>query len=109
MSQTIAWFRQNWPGIKMVVWAHNSHLGDARATEMSTDGEHNLGQLARESFGEDVFLIGFTTHSGEVTAASEWEAPAERKTVRPALESSYEAVFHQTGFPRSYSHCTTVT
>src|SRR6266513_557271 len=82
---------------RIVMWEHNSHLGDARATEMSARGEHNVGQLMRERFDEDVFLIGFTTHSGEVTAASQWEAPAERKVVRPALEGSYEALFHQTG------------
>ena len=99
MSETIAWLRQNRPGTKMVVWAHNSHLGDARATEMSSHGEHNVGQLMRGRFGNDVFLIGFTTHSGEVTAASEWDGPAERKIVRPALEASYEALFHQTEIP----------
>ena len=99
MSETIAWLCQNRPGTKMVVWAHNSHLGDARATEMSSHGEHNVGQLMRGRFGNDVFLIGFTTHSGEVTAASEWDGPAERKIVRPALEASYEALFHQTEIP----------
>jgi erythromycin esterase-like protein len=87
-------------GRKIVVWAHNSHLGDARATEMSAHGEVNLGQLARERFGEDnVFLVGFTTYSGEVTAASDWEAAAERKRVRAALNGSYEALFHRTGIP----------
>jgi erythromycin esterase-like protein len=99
MSETLAWLRQNWPEAKIVVWAHNSHLGDARATEMSALGEHNVGQLMRERFGEDVFLIGFTTYSGEVTAASQWDAPAERKIVRSALQGSYEALFHQTGIP----------
>ena len=99
MSETIVWLRQNRPGTKMVVWAHNSHLGDARATEMSSHGEHNVGQLMRERFSSDVFLIGFTTHSGEVTAASEWGAPAERKIVRPALKASYETLFHQTEIP----------
>jgi erythromycin esterase-like protein len=99
MAETLAWLRQNRPEAKIVVWAHNSHLGDARATEMSARGEVNLGQLARECFGDDVFLLGFTTHSGEVTAASQWEAMAERKRVRPALEASYEALFHQTHIP----------
>ena len=60
---------------EIVVGAHNSHLGDARATEMSARGERNVAQLIRERFDEDVFLIGLTTHSGEVTAASQWEAP----------------------------------
>jgi erythromycin esterase-like protein len=99
MAETLAWLRQNRPEAKIVVWAHNSHLGDARATEMVTRGERNVGQLVRERFGQDVFLIGFTTYSGEVTAASQWEAPAERKIVRSALAGSYEALFHQTGIP----------
>jgi erythromycin esterase-like protein len=99
MAETLAWLRQNRPGAKIVVWAHNSHLGDARATEMVVRGERNVGQLIRERFDGDVFLIGFTTHSGEVTAASQWEAQAERKIVRPALTESYEALFHETGIP----------
>ncbi len=85
---------------KAIIWAHNSHLGDARATEMSHYGEVNVGQLIRERFGNDAVLIGFTTHHGTVTAASDWGAPAERKNVRPALEGSYEGLFHQTGLPR---------
>jgi erythromycin esterase-like protein len=86
---------------KIVVWAHNSHLGDARATEMGwRRGELNLGQLVRERYGRDAFLVGFTTHHGTVTAASEWDAPAERKNVRPALDDSYEALFHATGLGR---------
>lgn len=82
---------------KIVVWAHNSHLGDARATDMSSRGELNVGQLMRERWGNTAFLVGFTTHSGTVTAASDWDMPAERKIVRPALEGSYEALFHQLG------------
>jgi erythromycin esterase-like protein len=66
---------------------------------MSARGERNAGQLMQERLADEVFLIGFTTYSGEVTAASQWEAPAERKIVRPALEGSYEALFHQTGIP----------
>lgn len=86
---------------KIVVWAHNSHLGDARATEMGwRRGELNLGQLVRERYGRDAFLVGFTTHHGTVTAAREWDAPAERKNVRPALDDSYEALFHATGLGR---------
>ncbi len=99
MAETLARIRENRPGAKIVVWAHNSHLGDARATDMSSRGEVNLGQLARERFGEEAFLLGFTTHSGEVTAASDWDAPAERKIVRPALAGSYEALFHATRIP----------
>jgi erythromycin esterase-like protein len=84
-------------GAKVVVWAHNSHLGDARATEMGTAGELNLGQLVRRMHPADCALIGFSTYSGTVTAASNWDEPAERKTVRPALADSYEALFHETG------------
>jgi len=82
---------------KMVVWAHNSHLGDARATEMSARGELNLGQLARQRFEEGVFLVGFTTYTGTVTAASDWDSKVERKLVRPALPQSYESLFHECG------------
>ncbi len=82
---------------RIVVWAHNSHLGDARATEMGERGELNVGQLARQRWGDACFSIGFTTYGGEVTAASDWDAPAERKIVRPGLRGSYEALFHQTG------------
>jgi erythromycin esterase-like protein len=80
---------------KIVVWAHNSHLGDARATEMGQAGELNVGQLVRERYGQDAVLIGFSTYSGTVTAATEWDGPAERKRVRPALPDSYEALFHE--------------
>jgi erythromycin esterase-like protein len=85
---------------KVVVWAHNSHLGDARATEMGDRGELNVGQLVRATYGHDTRLIGFTTHHGTVTAASDWDGPAERKKVRPALPDSYEAMFHATELPR---------
>ena len=85
---------------KAVVWGHNSHLGDARATEMSQHGELNVGQLIREHFGREAVLIGFSTYSGSVTAASDWGARAERKNVRPALPGSYEELFHEIGLPR---------
>ncbi len=85
---------------KVVVWAHNSHLGDARATEMGERGELNLGQLVRQRYGKEAKLIGFTTYTGTVTAASGWEAPAERKHVRRALAGSYEALFHETGIEK---------
>lgn len=84
---------------KIVIWGHNSHIGDARATAMSRRGEHNVGQLLRESYADDTRLIGFTTYSGTVTAASDWDAPTERKRVRPALSNSYEALFHAVGIP----------
>lgn len=82
---------------KIVVWAHNSHIGDARATQMGQSGELNIGQLVREKYGDEAVLIGFSTYNGTVTAASEWNAPAERKRVRPSLPDSYEAIFHQFG------------
>jgi erythromycin esterase-like protein len=85
---------------KMVIWEHNSHLGDARATEMGERGEWNVGQLVREKYGDDAVLIGFTTYSGTVTAASDWGGPAECKHVRPALAGSYEALFHEVDHDR---------
>jgi erythromycin esterase-like protein len=85
---------------KVVVWAHNSHVGDARATELGDAGELNVGQLVREWYGRDAVLVGFSTYSGTVTAAADWEAPSERKPVRPALPGSYEALFHSADLPR---------
>jgi erythromycin esterase-like protein len=85
------------PDSRVVVWAHNSHLGDARATEMGERGELNLGQLARERWGGEVASIGFTTFDGTVTAASAWGAVAERKRVRPALQGSWEELLHRRG------------
>jgi len=87
---------------KIVLWAHNSHLGDARATEMGIHGEINVGQLVRERYQDDSISIGFTTYRGTVTAASEWDAVAERKNVRPGLPGSVEAVLHETGAPRFF-------
>jgi len=79
------------PGSKAVVWAHNSHVGDASFTEMGeVRGEHNIGQLARDRFGEDCALIGFGTDRGTVAAASDWDGPMEIKRVRPARDDSYE-------------------
>src|ERR1051326_1273981 len=85
---------------KILVWAHNSHLGDARATEMSERGELNVGQLVREKFGNDAFLLGFTTYSGNVTAADDWDAPAKGKQVRAGMPGSFEELFHATGIAR---------
>jgi erythromycin esterase-like protein len=82
---------------KIVVWAHNSHLGDARATEMGSRGELNVGQLVRERHPGQCRLLGFTTYTGTVTAADEWDAPADRKVARPALPDSVEELFHQVG------------
>jgi erythromycin esterase-like protein/predicted phosphoribosyltransferase len=80
---------------KIVVWEHNSHLGDARATEAASRGELNVGQLVREGHPGDCRLLGFTTHAGTVTAADDWGGPAERKAVRPALADSVEELFHE--------------
>lgn len=82
---------------KIVVWAHNSHLGDARATEVHRMGEFNLGQLVRERYPGAARLVGFTTHGGTVMAASEWDGEAFRKRIVPALPDSIEAVLHGTG------------
>jgi erythromycin esterase-like protein len=93
---------KNRPLAKIIVWAHNSHLGDARATQMSERGELNLGQLVREHFGKEAVSIGFTTYDGTVTAASDWDGPAERKNVRPAHPDSYEALFHDVDVPNFF-------
>jgi erythromycin esterase-like protein len=91
--------RQTSGSERAVVWAHNSHLGDARATALGAGGELNLGQLVRERHGTASCLIGMTTHSGTVTAAAAWDAPAELKDIRPSLPGSYERLFHETGVP----------
>ena len=76
-------------------------MGDARATEMGWHGEVNIGQLSRERFGqENVVNVGFTTHHGTVTAASAWDGPAHRKTVKDSLPQSYERLFHDSGVSR---------
>ena len=88
------------PQAKAIVWAHNSHIGNAAATEMSARGEFNIGQLARKKFGDDCYAIGFGTDHGTVAAASDWDGPMEVKRVRPALDNSYEKLCHETGVPR---------
>ena len=104
MAETVqallSFLEHSMSGARLVLWAHNSHLGDARATEMGEQGELNVGQLVREHFGADAVLVGFTTYTGTVTAASDWDGPAHRKHVRPALAGSYERVFHETGIHR---------
>jgi protein-L-isoaspartate(D-aspartate) O-methyltransferase len=84
---------------KAVVWAHNSHVGDASATEMSARGEFNIGELCRREFGEESHIVGFGTDHGTVAAASAWDGPMEVKTVRPSHAQSYERLFHQTELP----------
>ena len=85
---------------KVIVWEHNSHIGDARATEMGTRGELNVGQLTRQHFGGECSLLGFSTYEGHVTAASNWGDAPQRKRVRPALPGSYEELFHDVGIGR---------
>ena len=88
------------PEAKAVVWAHNSHIGDARATEMGASRELNIGQLCREHFGEEARLIGFGTHSGTVAAATDWDGPMEVKPVNPSRPDSYERICHDSAVPR---------
>jgi erythromycin esterase-like protein len=85
---------------KVVVWEHNSHVGDARATTKGWSGQITVGQLARETFGDDAFLIGMTTYDGEVTAAPDWGRPAHRWRVRPALRGSHEELLHDVDLSR---------
>ena len=90
------------PNPKVVVWAHNSHLGNAGATEMGRRGELNVGQIVKNRFGGAARLIGFTTYDGTVTAASQWDGPAELKRVQPSLPGSIEQVLHDTDMPRFF-------
>jgi erythromycin esterase-like protein len=87
---------------KLVIWAHNSHLGDARATEMGAHGELNVGQLVRERYSSQALSVGFTTHTGTVTAARDWDAPSETRDVVPSLPNSIERLLHDTGIARCY-------
>jgi len=100
LDALMAWTTRRSGYARAIVWAHNSHVGDARATQMAAWGELNLGQLARERHGDRVILIGFTTHVGTVTAAREWDQPAEQRRVSPSAAGSYERVFHDTGLER---------
>jgi erythromycin esterase-like protein len=100
LDALVTWTRRRSGIARAVVWAHNSHLGDARATQMGEWGELNLGQLARQRYGRDAYLVGFTTHTGTVTAARDWDEPAERRQVRPSMSGSYERLFHDLEMPR---------
>ena len=97
LDHLIAYLNHRSAPTKVVVWAHNSHVGDARATSMSARGELNIGQLARERHGDDALLVGFSTNTGYVTAASDWGGPTERKRVRSARPDSHEAMLHAAG------------
>ena len=102
MTETLAHLlEERGPDSKAIVWAHNSHIGDARATDMgAVRGEHNLGQLARERWGDEVALIGFGTHAGTVSAATDWDGERETKDVVPSRRDSYERLCHDSGVER---------
>ncbi|MGH7449020.1 MAG: erythromycin esterase family protein, partial [Longimicrobiales bacterium] len=85
------------PDARGIVWAHNSHLGDASATAMGARGEHNVGQLAREAHGSAAYLVGFGTHIGTVAAAADWGEPMQVMAVRPSHPRSYEQLAHESG------------
>lgn len=87
------------PDNKAIIWAHNSHVGDAVATEMSARGEINIGHLCRRNFGDSVYSIGFGTDNGKVAAASDWDGPMEIKSIVPSMRNSYERLFHKTTLP----------
>lgn len=87
---------------KAIVWAHNSHVGDSAATEMANRGEHNIGHLCRQAFGDKAYLVGFGTNSGSVAAASDWDGPMEIKTIQPGLPKSYERLCHATRHDRFF-------
>lgn len=93
--------RQRGAGAKAVVWAHNSHIGNAAATSMGWAGEFNIGELTRNAYGDEAVLIGFGTDRGTVAAATDWGGEMEIKSVRPAREDSYEYLFRRTGLARS--------
>jgi erythromycin esterase-like protein len=84
---------------KAIVWAHNSPVGDAAATEMSARGEYNIGHLCRKEFGNQAYSVGFGTNAGTAAAASDWDGPMEIKTVVPAIPESYERCCHESGVP----------
>jgi erythromycin esterase-like protein len=93
--------RSKGPDAKAVVWAHNSHIGDARFTDMGESrDELNLGQLARQSYGKDACLIGFGTHGGTVAAADDWDSPMKIKRINPSRADSYERLAHDSGVER---------
>jgi protein-L-isoaspartate(D-aspartate) O-methyltransferase len=87
------------PEARAVVWEHNSHVGNAAATEMGARGEFNVGQLCRERFGRDAFLLGFGTDHGTVAAARDWDGPMQVMAVRPSHAESYERLFHEASVP----------
>ena len=101
MFDTLQRLMQNRPKAKTIVWAHNSHIGNAAATSMGWEGEFNIGELCRTAYGEAMVAIGFGTDRGTVAAASDWGDPMEVKTVRPARTDSYEYLFRHAGHARA--------
>ncbi|MBL6455817.1 erythromycin esterase family protein [Belnapia sp. T6] len=101
MFETLQALLANRPGARAVVWAHNSHIGHAAATDMGWRGQFNIGELCRAAFSEDAVLVGFGTDRGQVAAASDWDGPMEFKAVRPARGDSHEALFREAGLGRS--------
>jgi protein-L-isoaspartate(D-aspartate) O-methyltransferase len=92
------------PQSRGIVWEHNSHVGNSTATEMSTRGELNVGQLCRAMFHDGAYVVGFGTDHGTVAAASNWDEPMQRMRVRPAHPDSYERLFHESGLPALTLH-----
>ena len=100
MFETLGMILDAKPDSRAIVWAHNSHIGNAAFTEMGMSrGELNIGQLAKEKFGQEARLIGFGTHTGTVAAADDWDEPMKVKQVRPSLPDSYERASHDSGVP----------
>jgi erythromycin esterase-like protein len=99
LDAVIARLERDGERARVCVWAHNSHLGDARATAMGRGGEINVGQLVRQRYGREACLVGFTTYTGTVTAAHDWDEPAGRRDVRPGLDGSVESLFHGLEIP----------
>jgi erythromycin esterase-like protein len=93
--------REGGPEARAVVWAHNSHIGNAAATAMGWQGEFNIGELCRTAYGDEAVLIGFGTDRGTVAAADDWDGEMKVKTVNPARPDSWEHAFHRTGYARS--------
>jgi len=101
MFDTLQQLMEYRPKAKAIVWAHNSHIGDAAATSMGWEGEFNIGELCRTAYGNNVVAIGFGTDRGTVAAASDWDSPMEVKEVRPARSDSYEYLFRHAGHART--------
>ena len=101
MFDTLHRLLEHRPKAKAIVWAHNSHIGNAAATSMGWEGEFNIGELCRTAYGDGMVAIGFGTDRGTVAAASNWDSPMELKNVLPAREGSYECLFRHAGYARS--------